>query len=196
MRAGGPSVWPLVKYERRSRRDVLIVVTYVEGPDDVRDSEYHREITLAYIGEVETAEVMELLMPRIGREKAVRDCLAAIVRLERKTASVLRPLVVRYDPEALSITLPESSSSLSTIGSWRLLVERLCRSLPPYVERYDRLAAAARPQDRAALSFLSWHERALAGFFQAELQGDGESNIHMLDWAVRDHHSGEKQRTI
>jgi hypothetical protein len=152
---------------------------------DASSADYLRRILSAYEGEI-YGEALFGDLARSIEPAANRLKMEALAALEAETRRRLAPLVQRYAIDVADET-PQIekgrllAAEMKALG-WTALIERLGRIVEPAVDRYDALAEAARPEDRDALDYLAWHERALLDFVAAEREERAGSldSVHAL----------------
>lgn len=145
------------------------------------DADYISEIQKAADGEIQGEVIFKALADMAGEEHRHKlDLLAAI---EVRTAREMGTLMARYGLAFSDTNVAEGQAFARQYAgkSYREILEDWATWIPGYVALYDRLAEAARPEDKAALDFLSAHERAIDRFISLELAGKTDAAIAALN---------------
>jgi len=145
--------------------------------------EYRDEIYSAYLGEVGGAVLARVLADRQDFTADQRRKLATFSRLETRVANELETVLRRLGG-TFGSTREVSAAAVAradAIAHWAMFVEQLGDRLVPYILRFERLAASAKPQDESALQLLVEHERALWYFGRDEAEGRVEKSIQHLN---------------
>jgi hypothetical protein len=141
---------------------------------------YEQEIKAAFEGEI-WGEAFFLALASSERPAEQRRRLLILARLETETGLAMQQLADRLglndgDRQPHLAAGAERAAPWQELD-WREAMQRLKAMIAPYVERYDALAAAARPEDHDILNQLAAHERALLIFAERELAGDSEQSL-------------------
>ncbi len=139
---------------------------------------YLNEIKAAYEGEI-WGEAFFKTLATHDRVDEHRRRLLLLAQLEIETGNAMKELVDRLGLDAM----PDPNYGANRAAPWSTLdwapmMEKLASLLIPYIARYDALAAAAAPEDSAALERLAAHEHALLVFARHEAAQEPE---HSLD---------------
>lgn len=144
------------------------------------DEDYISEIQKAADGEIQGEVIFKALADMAGEEHRHKlDLLAAI---EVRTAQEMSSLVARYGLALSDTNVADGEAFARQYAgkSYREILEDWATWIPGYVALYDKLADAARPDDKAALAFLSAHERAIDRFIGLELAGKTDEAVAVL----------------
>ncbi len=119
---------------------------------------------------------------------SVRDKFVLLSKVERHAASMVEPLLTKYQ------LVPRSSSELQTLGRasvgrhqdyrWDEFIAYIVKRYPLYMDDFHGLENMAPNVDRPFLEALSAHEVAAIEFANRELVGDPQSCVPLTDYLL------------
>ena len=144
---------------------------------------YIKRVVDAYQGEVRGQSLFATL--RAHAPDALQAYkMRVLEQLELETGARLREVVDRLGgdsaPAAAEMVAGEAYGQRLAGKPWAEVLAGFRTRLPPFVRAYDALEAEAEPEDQAALTYLARHERAIAGFVEAELAARPDSMAQIL----------------
>ena len=145
--------------------------------------EYPTLLLDAYKGEVLGEALFCAFAARESGDRAVK--LRVLERIERTTATQLRPLV-----DAAGIDVAEDEETARAQGhelgsaaiEWDAFVRALHDALPSYLANFVRLRTMATDANDPALVALVAHEQAINAFAELELAGNSDCSLAVLQW--------------
>jgi hypothetical protein len=146
--------------------------------------DYITGVRRAYVGEKAAAQVYGRLAEQRG--DAVESAkLAAIARVESRTAAVLEPVAQRLGITCDSREIDDIvQRRLEELGglSWPRFIAQAIQAWPPYIDEFDALSKDAPATDARAMEWLVAHERALVEFLRIEqMQPGGLASLAPLE---------------
>lgn len=153
------------------------------GPGPRTNGRYRARLAQALLGEQVAAGAYLALAART-RDEPARSIYRAIAAVERCTAGVLQPAVVRHGIGTRRGSLElERRRHLARLRSldWVRFLDRASAEWPAYVTAYRALLRIAPPRDRAALRLLVAHEEALVECIALERAGRHAAALRRLE---------------
>ena len=109
-----------------------------------------------------------------------RRALLLLAEIERRTVSVMRPLLERHglavaDTVALAAA-GRAEAERRSGASWRQLVADMASGFPVFVEEFRQIEQLAPAADLSVVRLLTQHEVAAVEFAVLEVRGDADSH--------------------
>lgn len=146
---------------------------------------YLRELAKAYRDELVGHVIATCVASRFGETWPHRDMMNRFADLELVTATVLKPLMRKYDlpmPEQEDI-LQEGRSIAENTESWDAMAAFFKSALPAIIETFEEMHAACPEEDRARIDLLLRHEKAL---LDVALEQCSERSIFKIDAIIHE----------
>ncbi|MCW1402963.1 hypothetical protein OKA06_11700 [Novosphingobium sp. MW5] len=135
---------------------------------------YLQELEKAYRDELVGHAIAEALLQKSGPSWPNQEIMRQMAQLEKATAEVLKPLILRHnlvDPDT-ELIRQEGVFVAQSTASWTELTAFFREALPPIVETFKQMLEACDEHDFGRIEFLVRHEIALLDLALA--QDDGE----------------------
>lgn len=149
---------------------------------------YLKELEKAYRDELAGLAIAEALLEKSGPSWPCQDVMRQMAQLEKATAEVLKPLVLRYnlddpDPELIR---QEGVFVAQSTASWTELTAFFREALPPIVETFGQMLEVCEERDSGRIDFLVRHERALLDLALAQGGGELAAAAHVLGGLIEE----------
>jgi len=118
-----------------------------------------------------------------------REALLLMVRVERVTASALRPLIACHglstEAETVLLARGRAQAEMQRGITWESLTRGMADEYPVFLEEFAQLCRLAPPADRLTVLIALEHEQVLIDAARREAAGDPESLAPLYAFLAR-----------